>query len=1128
MKRNRLSLVLINALLLALLVIECISCKNAAVEEEQKPDIPLIESRFTLMSPEETRVSFSNDIKEDFNYNNFVFEYIYNGGGVATGDVNGDSLPDLYFSASMLSNKLYINLGQLKFLDVTDAAGVGLNTGFKTGVTMADVNGDGRLDIYSCRTSKSSDETNADLLYINMGNRLENGIQIPVFEEQSRKLGIIDNKNTNHNCFFDFDRDGDLDLFILNHRIAFSESNSLRLQEAKDGSVARKMLPETPYESNRLYENVNGKFRDMTEKAGLESSAFGLSATPADINQDGWMDLYIANDFIEPDQIFINNRNGTFTDRCDEYLKHMSQSSMGADVADINNDGLPDILVMDMKAEDPFRYKELMNLMQYDRYNLMVQYGYGRQDGRNVLQLNNGNGTFSEIGQYAGVSATDWSWSPLLADFDNDGWKDAYITNGYRKDLTQQDYFTYFRDSIERTGGLSSDAYPDIQQFLKYLPEKKIPNYFYINNHHLGFTNATQASGLDRPSFSNGSAYADLDRDGDLDIIVNNIGEPAFIFRNDIKGKNWIQIDVQQASGNTDGIGTTADVYAGGAHQFAMLMINKGFYSSSEPIMHFGLGASANIDSIILTWTDGSREILKAVKSNQRLVWKKGTGTPYKPASLAAPKPLFTNAGVLPAWKHHENDFVDFKRERLLPYMLSAEGPCLAVGDVNGDKLEDVYAGNGNGFSATIFLQQADQKFIPSTPPSFIVDSVFEDCGSHFEDFDQDGDLDLVVISGGAAFKLNEPIYMTRAYINDGKGNFSRDASFPIVRTNAGALLSVDIDGDKDIDLLIGGRSTPGLFPKAPKSYLLRNDQGKFTDVTQQVFPALDGLGMITDIQSADLDGDGMIELIIAGEWMPLTIFSFDGKSFTNKTKAFGLEKTNGWWKSIAIEDIDGDGDADIVAGNLGLNHRLKASLEFPITLISKDFDGNGSTDPIMCFYHDRKLYPYAGRDAIIAQIPALKKKFLRYTPYASATISDIFNDEELKGSTYLYAYTFSTTLYRNDGKSFVPVLLPYQAQLSPVNDIIIRDFNQDGRKDILMAGNFSYAETETGEIDAGNGTLLIQQADGSFQYVVNRDHGFWAQKEVRELDLIRLANGQEAILTGNNRGPVELTYINN
>jgi hypothetical protein len=624
---------------------------------------------------------------------------------------------------------------------------------------------------------------------------------------------------------------------------------------------------------------------------------------------------------------------------------------------------------------------------------------------------------------------------------------------------------------------------------------------------------------MDQLSFSNGTAYADLDRDGDLDIIVNNIDDPAFIYRNDSKGKNWLQIDVQMDKGNTQGIGAAADVYAEGIHQYAMMITSKGFFSTSEPIIHFGLGASSVIDSIIFTWPDGSKEILKSVKPNQRLVWRKGTGTAYKVPAKKPAATLFTRSSSLPGWNHQENDFIDFKRERLLPYMLSYEGPCIAVGDVNGDKLEDIYTGNGSGFPASLYLQKADNSFAASLVPAFQQDAVYEDCGAQFGDYDGDGDLDLMVISGGNSFNPNDLEYMTRYYINDGKGSFGRASNFPIVRTNAGAILSIDADQDNDLDIFIGGRCTPGAFPKAPKSYFLRNNQGRFQDATSEVFPELDALGMITDIEAADLDGDGKVEIIIAGEWMPISIFSFDGKKWVNQTKS-------GWWKSLAIDDIDGDGDADIVAGNLGLNNRLHTSEQYPVTLVSNDFDGNGSLDPIMCFYHQQKLYPYAGRDAIIGQIPRLKKDFLRYSPYAKASLEDIFTKDELNKSSYLYAYTFQTTVFRNEQKKFVPVAIPYQAQLNPVYDIVIYDFNGDGKKDIVMAGNFLYAETETGELDAGNGTLLVQKEDGSFEYVLNMQHGYWAQGEVRELKLIHLANGKEAILTGNNKGPIEINMV--
>ncbi|MEP6647659.1 MAG: VCBS repeat-containing protein [Saprospiraceae bacterium] len=1102
-------------------------CQKKPTEIElQLAATPKTAARFTYMPSEETGVNFSNILKEDFDYNIYTYEYMYNGCGVAAGDVNGDHLPDLYFASGFGPNALYLNLGNFKFLDVTKESGVEAIEGFKTGVTMADVNGDGKLDIYSCRTSKDNDGKKTNFLFINKGNKEINGVQVPIFEEEAKQLGLDDISNTNHACFFDYDRDGDLDLFLLNHRIGFTLATQMRLQQGNDGNIIRITKPETPFESNKFYKNDHGHFTEVTAAAGVTSSAFGLSATVADINQDGWPDLYVANDYIEPDFILINNKNGTFTDHYKDYLKHSSQNSMGSDVADFNNDGLMDIMVLDMKPEDPIRYKELLNIMQYDRYNLLVQYGYGRQVGRNVLQLNNGNNTFSEIGQYSGVAATDWSWSPLFADFDNDGWKDIYITNGYRKDVSNSDYMNFFRDSMQKAGGLTPDRFPKIQDFLKYLPEQKISNYLYINSGKLSFIDASKESGIEKPSFSNGAAYADLDMDGDLDIIVNNIDEKAFVIRNDITGRHWLEIDVEQSNGNKDGIGTTAYLHNGDSIQVEMLSTNKGFLSSSEPIIHFGLGASTTIDSIILQWPEGDKEIMRTVKADQRIIWKKGSGTIYRDRAMPAAHTLFSADPGAITWQHKENEFVDFKREKLLPYMLSREGPCMSTGDVNGDKLIDIYAGNGAGYSSDILLQNENGTFTPSRSSALERDSAFEDCGSILEDLDGDGDLDLVVISGGNAAQMNDPLYMTRYYTNDGKGIFTRSADFPIIRTNAGAILALDYDGDKDLDIFIGGKCSPGSFPTAAKSYVLRNDHGHFTDVTKDVFPLLDGIGMISDIKAGDLDRDGKPEIVVAGEWFPISIFSFEGGKYVDKTAVYGLEKTSGWWKCLSLADIDGDGDLDIFAGNIGLNNRLRTSVDQPVTLVTNDFDKNGSLDPIMCFYYNGKEYPYAGRDLIIAQIPRLKKKFLRYTPYASATLEDIFTKEELEGSKYLTANTFMNTLFINENKKFKSVNIPYQAQLSPVFDIIINDFNEDGKSDILLAGNFLYSETETGEMDAGNGTLLLQNGDGTFRYVPNREHGFWAQNEARELKMINLANGMRAIVTGNNNGPIEVQTL--
>ncbi|HUR30533.1 MAG TPA: VCBS repeat-containing protein, partial [Saprospiraceae bacterium] len=965
-----------------------------------------------------------------------------------------------------------------------------------------------------------------DHVFINMGNRIENGVAIPYFEDQAKKLGLNDNSNTNHVCFIDYDHDNDLDLFLLNHRIGFKETSTLRLKQGEDGKTTRITTPTSPYESNRLYRNDNGHFTDVTIPSGMESSAWGLSATAADINADGWLDIYIGNDYVEPDRIMINNHDGTFTDKYFDYLKHSSQNSMGADVADINNDGLVDIMVLDMKPENPIRYKELSHVMQYDRYHLLEEHGYGRQVGRNVLQLNNGNNTFSEIGQYAGVSKTDWSWGTLLADFDNDGWKDNYIANGYRKDVTNFDYFNYTLDSLQRTGGVTKSRFPDISTVIDLIPETKLSNYLFINNGKLQFINVTKQAGLDKPTFSNGAAYADLDRDGDLDIITNNMMDPASIYRNDISGKHWLQIDLEYKKGNSDGLGTVANLYAAGNSQLQVMMTNKGFFSTSEPIFHFGLGSATIVDSVILQWPDGNKEIMKNVKADQRIFWKPGMGARYTDHPKQMQPPIFASKGNLSGWIHQEDAFVDFKRERLIPYMLSFEGPCISTGDINGDKLDDVFAGNGSGYPSALFLQTSQSTFEQAPDDIFQSDALHEDCGSVLEDLDADGDLDLVVISGGSSFSQNDPAYMVRHYLNDGKGSFSKSQNFPIIRVNAGTILAFDFDADNDKDLFIGGRSVPGAFPQIPKSYLLQNDKGKFTDVTKDIFPEFDNLGMITDMKTGDLDKDGADELVVVGDWMPIMIFSFDGSKFHDETDTYSLSKLTGWWKTIVIDDLDGDGDMDLVAGNMGLNHRLETSELYPITLISKDFDDNGSQDPILSYYYEGKLYPYAGRDAIIGQVPMLKKKYVRYEPYASATVEDIFTKDKLKKSTELTANTFKTMCLINDQKKFTTKELPYQTQLNPVYDILIDDFNGDGRKDILMAGNFLYAETETGEMDAGNGTLLLQKPDGSFEYVLNVQHGFWAQHEVRELDRITLADGSKAILTGNNKGPIEMHVI--
>lgn len=1064
---------------------------------------------FSLLSPEESGITFTNEIKEDFSYNILTFEYLYNGGGVAIGDINNDGLADVYFSGTFVSNKLYINKGNLKFEDITEKAGVSANDGFKTGVTMADINADGWLDIFVCRTSKADDGKKDNRVYINNKDL--------TFTESAEKLGLKDNSNSNHANFFDYDLDGDLDLYLLNHRLGFKDAVRLRLAQDTEGNLTRQTDPMTPFESDRLYRNDNGKFTDVSKTAGIENSAFGLSATISDINNDGYPDVYVANDYIEPDYLYINNGNGTFTDKYAEYIRHSSQNSMGSDLSDFNNDGLLDIIVLDMIADDDVRYKQLMNIMQLERYETLLKYGYGHQVGRNVMQLNNGNGTFSEMGQLAGVSNTDWSWGAFFADFDNDGYKDIFIGNGYKRDVTDLDYMTYTRDSIEKTGGVSPKRFPDINTFLDMIPSTKLQNYMFRNKGDLTFENVSDNWGFTQKTFSNGTAFADLDNDGDLDLVTNNIEDPAFIYENKTSGNNYLQISLEGNKQNSVGIGTKVTLnMSDGSLQYQEMTTNRGFFSASQPILHFGLGAQNTVEKLSVQWPDGKTQVLQNPTINQKLVLKHIDARTNKLTAEATPTPLFETGNQV-QFTHIENEFQDFNRERLIPHKLSRMGPHLAVGDINGDQLEDFFVGNAMGSPSAIFVQNANGSFTQKEIEALEKDKFSEDMDALFFDADGDKDLDLYVVSGGGFKEAGNLVYQDRLYINDGGGNFTK-AKLPTFNVSGSCVSAYDYDGDGDSDLFVGGRHVPGRYPTIPQSYILQNDKGNFTDVTDKVGADFKNIGMVTDIKWGDLDGDQKAEMIVSGEWMPITVFKNDGKKLSNISTQSGTGNSNGWWNCLALDDFDKDGDLDIVSGNLGQNTRLKASEIAPIAIVYKDFDNNGGIEPIMAYTKNGQLYPFAGRDALTKQISKIKKNYPRYEKYGTATVEDIFTKSAIASAQRLDAKTFKTTYFENDGKgNFTAKILPTETQMAPVTNLLVDDFNKDGNDDILLIGNDSGADTETGVYDAFNGVLLLGDGKGSFTVANNKDIGLWASHEARDIEKLTLANGTALYLIANN-----------
>jgi len=1072
---------------------------------------------FEKLDPNTTGVHFQNGVQDDNNVNVINFSYLYIGGGVGVGDFNNDGLQDLYFISTQGSNKLYLNKGGLSFEDITEKAGVAGKTGIKMGVTLVDVNADGFLDIYVCRTGLATDER-SNFLFINNKNL--------TFTESAKSYGLDDRCSSNHANFFDYDLDGDLDLYLVNHPDDFSSISQIMV-ENKGGKMVRSTKPDTPFESDRLYRNNgNNTFTDVSAQAGIINRAFGLSCTVSDVNRDGYPDIYIGNDYIEPDILYINNRNGTFSNQIDAYFRHISHFTMGADFSDINNDGRQDFLAMDMLPENNERQKLLATAMVNDRYNTLVNYGYGHQIMRNMLQINNGR-DFSEIGVMAGISATDWTWGPVAMDFDNDGWKDVFMANGILRDFTNNDYISFTLDSFMRTGGVVTD----INDLIKRIPSVKLSNYMYRNRGDLRFEDVSNAWGFGDKTFSNGSVYADLDGDGDLEIIVNNLLDPAGIYENktrQLTGNHFLQLAFEGSSTNPFAVGAAVRITGGNEGiQYQEITPTRGFFSSQQYLAHFGLGDQTQVEQLDVRWPDGKVQTLKDLKADRKITLRYADAQKGSWTESTRPAPLFRE--LQPAatgidFLHRENNFLDYDREFLIPHNLSAQGPCIAVGDVDGDGLDDFYVGGATDQAGVLYVQTPQSRFKKISSASWESDKAYEDTACAFFDADGDKDLDLWVVSGGNVHPQGAELYQSRLYFNDGKGNFNRAANAVPKTGDSGSCVTLfDFDRDGDLDVFIGGRVVAGAYPVAPDSYVFQNDGGKFTDVTQKVAPAFRRCGMVTAIRFADLDQDGSAEMIVTGEWIPVSVFQMKSGRYQDATAAFGLDQSNGWWNTVVAKDMDGDGDIDLVCGNLGLNTRLRASQQAPLRLFAKDFDFNGKMDPLIAYYENGKSYPLVQRDLMVKQLPGLKKKYLRYAPYSRAVIEDLFPPQDLNSAQLLQVKTFETTYFENMGNgTFKPVPLPLEAQTAPVNKIIAQDFNGDGMMDLLLAGNDYSNDIETARCDAFNGLLLFGKGNGTFRPQQNMDSGFWATREVRDMAALTLKNGGQLFIIANNNAALQ------
>jgi len=1095
---------------------------------------------FEAVSSEHSGIHFNNLIQETDSLNILTVSNIYNGGGVGIGDFNQDGLPDIYFTGNRVANKLYLNKGDFKFEDITAASGADGSGKWCRGVSVVDINNDGWPDIYVSATILTDPEKRKNLLYINQGLD-KNGI--PHFKEMAAEYGLADTSYSTMAAFFDYDNDGDLDMYLVVNEIINPTLPNVFHKLARDGSFPS---------SGRLYRNEwndslkHPVFKDVSKEAGVAIEGYGHSVSICDINNDGWKDIYVTNDYLPNDLLLINNHDGTFTDRLPEYFKHTSSNSMGLDINDVNNDGLEDVMVLDMNPEDNYRKKMMLNASSYLTYQNSDFFGYTYQYVRNTLQLNQGPRVnsndsvgppiFSDISFYAGVAETDWSWTPLLTDLDNDGYRDLIITNGFPKDVTDHDFIA-FRNM--------ASSLVSTTDMLKQIPEVKLHNYAYHNDGDLHFTDVSGDWGLMRPSFSNGAVYADLDNDGYPDLVVNNINDEAGIYRN--RGReiekelhHWLKIKFKGDSLNRNGLGARVELHYGqGKQQVYENSPYRGYLSTVQDIAHFGLGTITVVDTVLIRWPDGKQQLLKQVKADQLLevnIAGAQGNYDYRKNPLAE-NSLFTEVtdSLGLQFTHQERDYIDFNIQKLLPHKLSDYGPALAVGDIDGNGLDDMIIGGSAYHSAWIFMQQADGKFIRK--PLIQADSLTkpsQDMGLLLFDADGDGDLDLYIASGGYAMEHNTAGYQDRLYLNDGKGNFTPDPeALPKNLTSKFCVRAADYDHDGDLDLFVSGRVDPGYYPRPVSSFILRNDSKNghvvFTDVTASVAKDLVNCGMVCDAVWTDFDNDGWPDLVMAGEWMSLAFLKNEHGNFVNVTPQTGLSSFHGWWNSITAGDFDHDGDMDYIVGNLGKNSFFRAGKETPVHVYAKDFDNNGIFDMIPSLYlpdaeGNKKEFPAQGRDDLLKQINAMRKKFPSYKSYAVATMDQVLTEPERKNALVLEANDFESVLLRNDGNgSFTLVPLPKEAQFSMINGMVADDFDGDGNLDVLMNGNDFGTDVTVGRYDAFNGLMLSGNGQNGFESKSILQSGIFIPGNGKALVKLQGANGQYLVAASQNRGPLKV-----